>query len=478
MGTFQPGAYSFHAGQAQTYNFLSAVDLIKKSVDDGIADIYGSQQLFLLSERIGGKKEVTNKIHNWFESRKIMPLVKCTNGGAGAAGAAVTFTVSTTTPNNQILNLSQANPPYPAGSQNPYSVGSPIKVGDIITIPPASGLAVPSNVIKARVMSVTATTASTSSLTFSAVPLDAADAIPSLPTAVEVIIGTNAYGEGSSMPTSSTVMPVEKTASLQIIKHKYSTTGTAKSVQTWLTDVPFYTVRGEEEAATIFMNKIELGFLDGQNFDNALVQTTPETPISMSKGLINSIIEDGGYVQTYTPVNGYGMPEFEELSLNLDKETNGSCKDFMFEAGIELAFSVDRSMADQYKNGSITYGAFGKGESQAATLNYEMVKRGTTSYYIKEYAAFNNTQLFGSPNFAYNQCGMIIPMKGGADAKSGAQLPAIQTLYLKDREYIIKDWEGISQGTNGEDIYEVRYMTERGWQFYGLNRYAFIEAIV
>jgi hypothetical protein len=472
MSVFQPGSYSFNSGQAQTRNFLSAVDLIKKSVDAGEAPIYGNQQLFLLSESIGGKKEVTNNVHNWFESVKIMPLIKCTVTGSAGAGLVATFNVTTTTPNNQLLNLSQSTP-YPAGATNPFNVGAPIKVGDIITVPPATGLGVPTNVIKARVASVTPS--STTALAFTALPLDITESIPTLASATDIMIGGNAFGEGTAQPVSSTTLPDQKTAYLQIMKHTYSTTGTAASVRTWLDDVPFYTVKGEQDAAIVFMNKIELGFLDGQTFDNTAIQSAPATPIAMAKGLINSTIEDGGYNQSYTALNGYGIPEIKELTFNLDKETMGSHKEYMFEAGIDLSFTIDDSLAEFYKNGAITYGSFGKGEAAAATLNYNQIIRGNYSYYKKTYDAFNNSQLFGSPNFAYNQCAMVIPMKGGADAKTGENIPAINTLYLKDREYNVTDFDGFKDSSTGEDKYEVRYLTERGWQFYGLNRYAFVE---
>jgi hypothetical protein len=454
------------------YNFLSAADLVAKSVGPNQIPIYGSQLMVMLSETMGGKREVENIKTSHFEDVKIMPLINVTNGGAGAAGATVPCTLNTTSPNNQLLNLSQSSP-YVAGTPNPYAAGSPVKNGDKILIPPTVGPHNPSTYIYAIVTNVVNT--STTATTFNATPLSSADSIPAL-TTVDVMIADNAYGEGSNQPTSFSQVPTEKFFNLQIFKHTYRFTGTAKSLRTWLKDIPFYTIRGEEDQYKVFLNKLEMGCIIGMDYDNPLVQSNAQTPISMTKGLIPSIIQDGGYVQGYSVINGYGINEYEELVLTLDKETMSGQKDYMQELGLSLSLGVDRSMLDTYKNGAIQYNAFGGAAVQAATLNYDQIGRGNYNFYKKTYDPFNNSQNFGATGFNFVNEGMVIPMKGGNDAKNkGEYIPAMATLYLKDREREVTEFNGFKQDGSGGDFFEVRYLGHRGMEFYGLNRFAYIQ---
>jgi hypothetical protein len=136
-------------------------------------------------------------------------------------------------------------------------------------------------------------------------------------------------------------------------------------------------------------------------------------------------------------------------------------------------------MADLFKNGAQVFAAFGNAKDQAAHLNYNQISRGNYQFYKKTYNPFNNSQNFGANGFNFVNEFMIIPMKGGyaagdsMDVKRGDYVPAMSMLYLKDRETSITQFDGLRQGQDGQDIFEVRYQAHRGAEFFGLNRFAY-----
>lgn len=458
MANFQPGSFSAQ----QNYNFVSAADIVAKSYLPNQVPIYGDQLMMTLTENMGGMREVQNIITSHWEDVKIMPSITVTNS-AGAAGGTVTCTLVTTSPNAQIFSETQHDP-YVALAA--FNAGLPVKEGDHIIFKASSNPVNASTNIQGRVMSV-----NKSAATFTVAPLKVADSIPAN-TAAQVFIAGNSYGEGTAQPDSFTVLPEEKFFNLQIFKHNFECTGTESEVKTYFGTS--YRIRGEEDAYKVFLNKVELGLITGEEYDNPAI-SSQQNPISMTKGVIPSILEDGGYVQGYSTVTGYGINEFEALAENFDKETFAATTKYQMEAGINLSFAIDRSMADFYQNGANIYDNFGGAAAQAAALNYNKIVRGNYTFMKRTYNPFNNSQMFGTTGYSYNQESMVLPMEGGNDSKTGAYIPAMSILYLKNRGKEVSAYDGFKQSNDGQDIFQVRYRAHRGIEMFGLNRYAYIQ---
>lgn len=457
MAGFQPGGFTTISNR----NFLSSADIIAKSYLKDQVPIYGSQLMTMLIEQMGNRREVGDIRTSHWEDVKIMPKITVTSAGAGA-GLQATYTLTTTSP-AQILSLTQASP-YVATSPTGYVAGLPVKVGDHIILKAGSGAVNAATNIQVRVDSVNKNAA-----TFTATPLFVANSTPAMASATEVFIAGNSYGEGSDMPAPYSVLPTEKFFNLQIFKHKYAYTGTEASLVTYIGDT-FYTLKGEQEGAKVYSNKIELGLMTGQVYDNVAI-TDGEQPISMTKGLLPSIIEDGGYVQGYSTLTGFGMDEYEDLLINLDREV--APKKNMHECGLRLSLDIDRSMADFYKNGAIEYAAFGNAASQAASLNYDQLVRGNYTFMKKTYQPFNDTQTFGADGFSFPYEGFTVPMSGGNDAKTGDYVPSLGILYTKDRYNEVVPFDGLRQGDNGTDGFETRYQGHRGLETFGIKNFSY-----
>ena len=83
--------------------------------------------------------------------------------------------------------------------------------------------------------------------------------------------------------------------------------------------------------------------------------------------------------------------------------------------------------------------------------------------------------MFGATGYSYNQESMVLPMEGGNDSKTGAYIPAMSILYLKNRGREVTAYDGFKQSNDGQDIFQVRYRAHRGIEMFGLNRYAYIQ---
>lgn len=456
---FQPGGFT----ALSNFNFISEADIVAKSYEENLVPIYGNQNITTLIENMGNRKEVGNLTHSHWEEVKIMPKVTVTTAGA-SAGAQATFTITATSP-AQILTLSQ-NSPYVATSPATYKAGLTVKVGDHLILKAGSGPINAATNIQVRIDSVNKTAA-----TFTARPLYLANAIPAMASATELFIAGNSYGEGSDMPEPYAVLPEERFYNLQICKHKYSCTGTEANIITYIGNTS-YKIKGEIDGAKVFANKVELTLLTGQLYDNFDI-TDAEEPISLTKGLFPQIIEDGGYVQGYSTLTHYGIDDYEDLCLNLDKAL--APKDHMQQCGLPLSLDIDRSMADFYKNGANVYDSFGGASAQAASLNYDAIQRGNYKFMKSQYTPFTDTQMFGADGYSYPSEGFTIPMKGGNDKKTGEYVNAMSVMYLKDRYQTITPFNGLTQGDNGTDKMEVRYQAHRGLETYGIKNYVYIK---
>ncbi len=169
-------------GTANNHNFVSFYEAHEPDISDEQVQRYGNSIVGFL-DLVNAKKGTSALEFSRFEKDRIMPKIKATNGGAGSAGAAVTFTIDASA---KVTAPSAA--PYDTGA-TPDAVSFPVKLNDLIMIKPATGTASYGSYIKAIVTTVTGSTS------FAATPINSADAIPSIPSADEIVIFGNAHGE-------------------------------------------------------------------------------------------------------------------------------------------------------------------------------------------------------------------------------------------------------------------------------------------
>lgn len=470
-------ALPFEAGGFGTladYGFVSAMDLHEPQFDNELGKRYGNQYLseFLLNINYAKPVEAYEYFH--FEEGRIYPKLNVTNGGAGGAGAAVTFTLEANSKDAYSLGVS----PF-VGSTNKDIINA--RVGDILALKPGSGTVNSSSMILARVQSV-----NKSAGTFSAIPLETGKSIPSYAAATEIAIVGNAFGEGDVQPESRASKVSKYSNNIQLFKETFELPSTAKGVKTWVDFTSpsgqkgrFYVLKGEEDAYVRFLNTRELALLTSKKTTNvtlANAQAAAGTPIMTTEGLIPFIQSQGNNLG-YSTVSGFTKADMDKIVITLDSQKGA--KDNMFMCGINLSIAIDDVLADSRQNGAVTFGAYSFGQDASINYQFDSYKIGNYTFKKKTMDSFNDLQSLGAEGYNYPSEGMIIPMDAKMDTRTGEKMSSLRLRYLVDdkgvRQRKAAKVEGFSQFENGKDIISMRYSDACGFEGIGGNRFFYIE---
>ncbi len=465
MATFNTGGLRTDA----KYNFVSAFDIHKPDVDPKLALRYGSQSLTGLMYYIGNVKETQALEYIHHEEDWIMPKIKATNPVGGSAGAAVTFTLDSS-------SVDSVNP------QDPYVTGAseqtvPVRENDYLLIKPSSGTVGVSTYIRAFVSSV-----NTSAGTFVAAPTDEADTIPANSSATEIVILTNAHGEGSGQPKSLSTRTLKFTNQLSLFKDTLTVTGTEENIILWIdvededgNTAPYYMLKGEDDTWRRFENFKELGLLLQEKITNPVItdaQLAADTPITTTEGLIPFILANGT-TANYSGITGFTLADHETLIKELDKQ-KGS-KQNLFEVGIELSGQIDRELGDRFTAGAISYGNFNFDDAKRVSLEFDTYSIMNYTFHKRTYDAFNDLQTLGAAGYTFPKDGMILPMDNRTLMDNGTRMsvPSLRIRYLKDREMKVSFADLFE--IDGTDKIDIRYLSQSGFEGTAGNRFAYVK---
>jgi hypothetical protein len=463
--------------EATNNNFVSYYNAIKPEKDNKLTQRYGNQLLTGLLEFVGNTKATPNPVYSHFEERRYMPLIKATNAGAGAANAAVTFTLDASAQ----AAIPQNFEPFPTGSTATKN-GVPVIKGMVIMIKPATAPVDATTYTKAIVTAV-----DESAGTFVASPIVAGENIPSVASADEIVVFTNAHADGGEQPESLDTGVDEYTNNTQNFRGVYGINKTMRNTKTWFTTTnpqngekeELWYYKGEKEAMFRMLNYKELGMLLSENLSNITLYDSLEVssgPTKMTEGLIPFVTTQGN-IQNYSSVSGLTYEDMENITLVLDKQ-KGS-RDNMIQAGIRLSLQIDREFAGYLNNGAITYGNFTFDQDMKVNFKFSDYKIGEYMFNKHTYAPFNDRHTLGADGFNFPWEGIVIPMDSQPDPKTGDAIPSLRLRYLassdESRQMEIVYWDGLKQGDNGQDREEVRYISECGFEGMAGNRWTYIK---
>lgn len=472
-------ALPFEAGGFGTqadYGFVSAMDLHKPQFDNELGKRYGNQYLSEFLMNINYAKPVEGYEYFHFEEGRIYPKLNATTAGAGAPGASATFTLAANAKDSYSLGQS----PFVGTVDKDIIVA---RVGDIISIKPASGMVNSSSMILARVQTVDKSTGE-----FTAIPLETGIQIPAIASATEIAIVGNAFGEGDVQPESRASNVSKYSNNVQFFKETFELPGTAKGLQTWVEFVGadgkkgrYFVLKGEEEAYVRFLNTRELSLLTSKKTTNATLanaQATAGVPTMTTEGLIPFIQSQGNNLG-YSALTGFSKADMDEIVVTLDSQKGA--KENLFMCGIQLSLAIDEVLADSRQNGAVTFGAYSFGTDASINYQFDSYKIGNYIFKKKTMDSFNDLQSLGAQGYGYPFEGMIIPMDAKMDSKSGEKMSSLRVRYLVDnngarlnkRAYV----EGFSQFENGKDVVSMRYSDAIGFQGIGGNRFFYIERV-
>lgn len=465
-------AVPFATGATKTatnYNFLSSWDAIQLDKDPKLIERFGTGRLTSLLEFFNYKKPASTLKYSHFEKDRVMPKIKATNGGAGSAGASVTFTLAA----DSDYAYDSNNSPYAGSASTQTTV--PVRVGDLIMIKPASGTVSFTTIVQALVTAVLGTT-------FTAYPLDSTDSIPSVSSADEIVIFGNAHAEGSNRPAPLTTKATEFTNQLHIFKDTAGATEIGAAMKTW------FEVNGqfrwylpqEKDALNRILNYRELTLLTSNGLSNSNISNLYNTAgngISMAKGIVSEIIERGNTL-SYSGLTGLTIADLEDLIITMDKQK--AAKNNLLGCGIALSVQLDGELRDQFKNGAVTYGMFSGDAAKNVNLGFQSFTLGNYTFNKKVLDAMNEAQTLGASGFNYAYEAIILPSDMTSEPETGEKVPSIRMRYLqqpggKSEEMVTTYYDGRTYSENGTATEEVRYSSICGIEVMGANRTVYIK---
>lgn len=315
--------------------------------------------------------------------------------------------------------------------------------------------------------------------TISIRPVDQTDDIVTSAVASEIVaIYSNAHPEGSGQPEGLVTKPLLFEGIHQIFKHHYAATGSeATNKIEWVneeTGQPYYMFEAENDA--YIKHKMDCAFALLFNKESDGLIDANGKVIRVTKGLAQHIREEGNLF----PGGITSLSDIDDIIKILDKQ-RGSEENLMLN-GINLNINVDNVLIDKLLNGGISYNTFGKGDEKqkAIDLGFDSFIKANYSFHKKKLSEFNHAKVTGSVGHTWPDTGMIIPTDTGRDVVTGETIESIQMRYKKaphlDREYI-HTLSGILAPHPVGDIDELGfdYISEKGLQVFGLNRFILIE---
>lgn len=456
---FQPGGWVDFNGKGADNNFVSSADLLIRDVDPKLYRPFKSKYSSMMTILKMKKALEYNKVYEHVEQLRLMPKVTATNAVAASAGAAATFTVTSTgTPNQQLIQSNQD--PY-VTSATAYNRGMPIRKYDIIYLKPTSGLVTLNTLIPARVQSVLG-------FTFTAAPLDPTVTIAVQAVAQEIFIPTNAQGEQSGQVNPLIKKNVLYKNNTQIIKHRTQISGTLQSLKIYGSDGKSYRIAQEQEHYDIFSNLCDGALLFGENTTNPLFDNTdPTTPTQLTKGLAQEAV-DNGTLQTYdsTVATPYGVPQIKELVLALNT-MDGAKENFMW-SGIEFATSVSQGLITYFKDGGmVTLAAMQNDPKKLLELDFKQLGFGGYTFTLQEMDIFNNYQAGGANGYNFRKEALVTPADMNASGEWNVRKRFIPG---REMEVTMRDLKQIT----GEDAVSLDFQAEIGMEVIGVNKLAYI----
>lgn len=455
----------------RSHNFVSSQELHKPHIQNKLTKRF-NETLTGFLDLAGAKAPTDNIEYSRFEKNRVMPKIKATNGGAGAAGATVQFTVHA-----DAKNTFGSYSPYDTGVSG-TTTGITVRLNDTIQIRPATGLASAGSYIDCIVVAVAANKS-----TFDAKPMDSTDAIPSIAAAQEIIITGNAYGEGTGYGNALSTKVTKYDESLQIVKHKYEVTGTEKLQALWIDDdskdrkafLP-----GEADGYLQFLNFSDLTLLVGKGLASTALSelfvdgTLGDSGASTTNGAITQAL-DGGNTLNYSNITGVTLSDLYDYNTVIDKES--ADKENMVNLGIDIDQQLDRELGDRVTNGAISYGTFNFDQEKAINLNFSKVRLGSFTYHKRTLACMNDKQTLGADGYGYSYEGLMLPLgmsKVAGGSEAGAIVPTLRKRYLankgQSREMEINYFEGLKHSDTGVDKDEVRYQGHCGAELQAKNK--------
>jgi len=460
-----------------TVNYLK--DIHKPEVDPTFVARFGDQGISGLMDMMGNKRAVSQSSFTHFEEDRVHQ----------------TITIDTDADTKAITGGYQIQ--IDASAYTASASYSPIRLNNIIEFENGEvGLVAALSVNGAAFTNVPGYTAGSTPatpatglifaqvLTYSGTATDVAN-IPG----VAIITGTE-FAEGTDQPKGMTPNIIKYDNSVMIIKESYEVTGSEATNMTWMKIIDpksgesgyLWYMKGETDTYQKFNDYMELQMLNGEKVAAA---ATVLSGIGMrgTEGLID--FAKSGNAIPYT--TSFGVADFRTTTIALDKN-KGAMENTCW-SGLSVSLDIDDNFRDYFggstNNGGASFGIFEGGAEKAVQMGFKSFQYGGYTFHKKSYKAFNDTTLLGfedsaSADSKYRTAMLVVPGDSQTDAKSRESIPSLSIRYKEAGDYSreMEHWltgsAVLQNKTSGEDVLKSNYRTERGFEGFANNRYAWI----
>ena len=423
--------------QATLSNYVSTLNLHKRDVDEQVYARYGAQGITGLLEMMGAKKECTNGTFEHFEESLIHDYITVT-----------------------AVNIAAKTGDLVLGSTT--VAAQPVRPGNVLRN--ASGLTLHVSDVAQDGVDVDVTVYNYADSNIG--NLAGADL-------KFAIIGTE-YTEGSGQPLTLTPKVTQYTNTTMIIKESFQVSGSEASNVSYVKVDGGYLwyLKGEADTYKRFLDYAEMQLVLGKKYSNA--SAAPGGAITGTEGLMD-FIDNGGIKGTLTAA--ITMENMDDTIKQLDK-FRGS-KENALMCGINLSLDIDDIIGAKMGSASgASFGTFGNDKDMAVNMGFNSFSRGGYSFHKKTYDLFNHPSLGEGLSLAGD--GIIIPMDSQRDAKGGDMIPSLRMRYKavpgysREMEHWLTGPAVLANRTNGDDVLQCNYRTERGFEGFGANRFVHI----
>tara|TARA_R100000951_G_scaffold28632_1_gene24558 strand:+ start:1079 stop:2413 length:1335 start_codon:yes stop_codon:yes gene_type:complete len=420
--------------QATLSNYVSTLNLHKRDVDEQVYARYGAQGITGLLEMMGAKKECTNGTFEHFEESLLHDYITVTAVNIGAKSGDLVLGTTTV-------------------------AAQPVRPGNVLRN--ASGLTLHVSAVAQDGGDVDVTVYNYANANIG--NLAGADL-------KFAIIGTE-YTEGSGQPLTLTPKVTQYTNTTMIIKESFQVSGSEASNVSYVKVDGGYLwyLKGEADTYKRFLDYAEMQLVLGKKYSNA--SAAPGGAITGTEGLMD-FIDNGGIKGTLDAA--ITMDDLDATIKQLDK-FRGS-KENALMCGINLSLDIDDIIGAKMGSASgASFGTFGNDKDMAVNMGFNSFSRGGYSFHKKTYDLFNHPSLGEGLSLAGD--GIIIPMDSQRDAKGGDMIPSLRMRYKavpgysREMEHWLTGSAVLANKTNGDDVLNCNYRTERGFEGFGANRF-------
>ena len=302
----------------------------------------------------------------------------------------------------------------------------------------------------------------------------------------QIIIPSNAFGEGTGQPDGRVSDVFRYDFNMQIIKESISTTGTELTNQMWVNSIDGTTINAWFDKA----KSIDLDYRMALAIDGMLLYGTKADNTGIlgttSEGLVDAVTTQGGN-GTYTQ-GLFSVALFDQMNRYLDKQQ--APNEYTGLLGYQAFQDVENALSNVFTQnpiifaggngktlGQMMYGDMASKIDSSVDIGFRSITKTDRTFHLLKLAQLSNPQLYGAVGFSEASRMIFVPLDKPTQPKGG-QVPRLGVRYKELGGYSRKmeAWYTGSAGnfgfkTNDIDSVQLHNRTHMGAEQFGLNAF-------